>query len=74
MSDQRDSRVSPRLVVGTLLVVLLVVFAFENRQQTRIRLILPQVTFPLWMALLGAAVIGAAAAALLTRQHRPKQQ
>ncbi|MEN3314744.1 MAG: hypothetical protein V7605_978 [Acidimicrobiaceae bacterium] len=70
MNESSQSRVSPRLVVGALLVVLLVVFIFENRKQTKIRFILPEVTAPLWVALLGAALIGAVAGALLSRHRR----
>jgi len=53
-----------------VLVVLLVVFTFENRAKTRIRFIIPEVTAPLWVALLGAALIGAVAGALLSRHRR----
>ncbi|HEX3393084.1 MAG TPA: LapA family protein [Acidimicrobiales bacterium] len=70
MNEQSQSPVSPRLVVGALLVVLLVVFTLENRQQTKIRFILPEVKAPLWVALLGAALIGAVAGALLSRHRR----
>ncbi len=72
MSDQSESRVSPRLVLGAILVVLLVVFIFENRTRTDVRFILPVVTAPLWVALLGAALLGAVAGALLTRHKNPK--
>jgi len=70
MNEQSRSRVSPRLVLGAVLVVLLVVFTFENRAETRIRFIIPEVTAPLWVALLGAALIGAVAGALLSRHRR----
>ncbi|MDQ6797899.1 MAG: hypothetical protein M3011_07760 [Actinomycetota bacterium] len=69
MSEQSPSRVSPRLVVGAVLVVLLIVFVFENTTKTKIRFIVPEVTAPLWVALLGAALVGALAGALLAR-HR----
>ncbi len=72
MNDQSDSRVSPRLVIGVVLVVLLIVFTFENRSRTDIRFIVPVVTAPLWVALLGAALIGAIAGALLTRHKAPR--
>ncbi|MGI8777117.1 MAG: hypothetical protein ACR2LJ_06945, partial [Acidimicrobiales bacterium] len=70
MNEQSQSRVSPRLVLGAVLVVLLVVFTFENRAKTKIRFIIPEVTAPLWVALLGAALIGAVAGALLSRHRR----
>ncbi len=72
MSDQSGSRVSPRFVVGAVLVVLLLVFVVENRSRTDIRFIIPVVTAPLWVALLGSALLGAVAGALLTRQRHPK--
>jgi len=72
MTDQSESRVSPRLVVGAILVVLLIVFIFENTSRTDIRFIIPIVTAPLWVALMGAALIGAVAGALLTRHKPPR--
>ncbi len=72
MNDQSESRVSPRFVVGAVLVVLLIVFTFENRSRTDIRFIFPVVTAPLWVALMGAALIGAIAGALLTRHKAPR--
>jgi len=71
MNEHSQSQISPRLVAGAVLVVLLVVFTFENRKQTDIRFIIPVVSAPLWVALLGAAVIGAVAGALLSRHRRP---
>lgn len=35
------------------------VFIFENTHHTKIRLIIPEITMPLWVALLATAVIGA---------------
>ncbi len=72
MSEQSPSKVSPRLVVGAVLVVLLIVFVFENTTRTDVRFIIPVVTAPLWVALLGAALLGAVAGALLTRHRNPR--
>ena len=33
-------------------------FIFENPRPTRVRLLVPEVTMPLWMALLGMFAIG----------------
>jgi len=60
------------LVVGAVLVVLLIVFIFENTTKTKIRFIIPEVAAPLWVALLGSALIGAVAGALLTRHTGPR--
>ncbi|MGW1765243.1 LapA family protein [Streptomyces sp. NPDC002073] len=45
----------------TMLVVaaLSLVFIFENTRETKIRLLIPEVTMPLWLALLAMAVVGA---------------
>ncbi len=72
MSEHKQSGVSPRLIAGAILVVLLIVFGIENRRETKIRFIIPEVTAPLWLALVIAALIGAAACALLTRQRHPR--
>jgi len=72
MNEHSQSQISPRLVAGAVLVVLLVVFIVENRSRTDIRFIFPVVTAPLWVALLGAALIGAIAGALLTRHRGPR--
>ncbi|MEU6802657.1 LapA family protein [Streptomyces neyagawaensis] len=46
-----------RVTVG-LLAFLALVFIFENTRTTKIRLLIPEVTMPLWLALLGTALIG----------------
>ncbi|MEV6103939.1 LapA family protein [Streptomyces sp. NPDC051940] len=46
-----------RITVGVL-GILGLVFIFENTGQTKIRLLIPEVTMPLWVALLITALIG----------------
>jgi len=54
----RGGQLTPgRISVGAL-ALLALIFVFENTGSTRIRLFIPEVTMPLWMALLGTAVIG----------------
>jgi uncharacterized integral membrane protein len=55
---------TPRMIAALVLAALLLVFVFENTQHTRIRLLVPLVTMPLWLALLGMGVIGALCGAL----------
>lgn len=55
---------TPRRVTALVVAALLLVFVFENTQHTRIRLLVPLVTMPLWLALLGMGVIGALCGAL----------
>ncbi|ELP67541.1 LapA family protein [Streptomyces turgidiscabies] len=58
-----------RVAVGAL-ALLALIFIFENTRATRIRLLIPEVTMPLWMALLGTAVIGALCGAYFMRRRR----
>ena len=60
-------RISPRLVVGVVLTVLILVFVAENNRRTKMRFLLPEVTAPLWIALFAAALLGGVAGALIAR-------
>lgn len=55
---------TPRRIVGLVLAVLALIFVFENTQHTQIRMLIPLVTIPLWLALLGTAVVGAVCGAI----------
>ena len=63
---------SPRLVAGAVLLAALVVFCAENTSRTRIRFLIPRLTTPLWIALLAATLVGAAAGFLLGRHRRDR--
>ncbi|MFF3209970.1 DUF1049 domain-containing protein [Streptomyces sp. NPDC002886] len=54
------------------LAVLTLVFIFENTRSTKIRLLIPQVTMPLYVALLIAAVLGGLCGAYLARRRRQR--
>lgn len=58
-----------RVAVGAL-GLLALIFIFENTRTTEIRLLIPEVTMPLWMALLGTGVIGALCGAYFMRRRR----
>ncbi|WP_328836265.1 LapA family protein [Streptomyces europaeiscabiei] len=58
-----------RAVVGVL-AVLALVFIFQNTQNTEIQLLVTEVTMPLWMALLGTALVGALFGAFFMRRRR----
>jgi len=75
--SERDSekRLQPRLVVGAVVAVLIVVFIVENTRQTKMRFLIPQVTAPLWTALFVAALLGVLAGVLIARHlAAPKLQ
>ena len=53
-----ETRIPPRLVVGLVLALLILVFIAENNRRTKMRFLLPEVTAPLWTALFAAASAG----------------
>ncbi|MDP9953371.1 MULTISPECIES: LapA family protein [Streptomyces] len=50
--------ITPGRVVVALLVVLVAVFICVNTNKVTIRVLIPEVTMPLWLALLAVFVIG----------------
>ncbi|MEV2193061.1 hypothetical protein AB0I02_19035 [Streptomyces phaeochromogenes] len=59
-----------RLVPFVLISAIALVFIFENRQSVEIRLLIPEVTMPLWGALLIAWGLGMLACAFTLRRRR----
>ncbi|MFG2312319.1 DUF1049 domain-containing protein [Streptomyces sp. NPDC048566] len=66
----REGLVTPGRIVVAVLGVLGLIFIFENTSSTRIRLIVPEVTMPLWVALLATALVGALCGAYALRRRR----
>lgn len=66
----RERALTPARITVLLLAVLALIFIFENTRATKIRLLIPEVTMPLWMALLGTAVIGALCGWYFMRRRR----
>jgi uncharacterized integral membrane protein len=72
-ADRREEEapgVSPRLVGAAILIVLVLVFVFENTAKAQIRFVIPRVTVPLWVALFVAMFVGIVVGALLARHRR----
>ncbi len=61
---------TPKGITVLVLVVLALVFIFENTRETEIRLLAREVTMPLWLALLGMGVLGALCGALFMGRRR----
>ena len=63
-------------ILGGLLFVLVIVFIIENSRSVKIRLIVPEVKAPLYVAILIAAVLGSVITWLLRyrrrRNHPPR--
>lgn len=68
---EKKRAVSTGQILAGLLLILVVVFIAENSRKVKIRLIFPEVTAPLYVAILIAAVLGGIIGALLRyRRHR----
>jgi uncharacterized integral membrane protein len=59
-----------RVVIGAVLLVLALIFIFENRDPAAIRVIIPVVVMPLWAALAGMFVVGLIVGAMWGRRRR----
>ncbi|TQJ56701.1 LapA family protein [Streptomyces sp. NBC_00080] len=57
-SGGRNEALTPGRIVVLALAVLTLVFIFQNTGTVKIRLLIPEVTVPLWTALLAMWVIG----------------
>jgi uncharacterized integral membrane protein len=68
--EPAKSRIGPRLIAEAVLLVLLVIFLAENTRSVKMRLIVPEVRAPLFLALLIAGVLGALAVMIARRQRR----
>lgn len=61
---------TPKGITVLVLLGLALVFIFENTRETEIRLLVPLVTMPLWLALLAMGVIGALVGAYFMGRRR----
>ncbi|WP_017536985.1 LapA family protein [Nocardiopsis halophila] len=64
--------VPPRVWVGLVLLVVALLFVFQNRDTTQIQVLLISVVAPLWATLAGAVVVGAVIGFLLRPTGRKK--
>ncbi|MHA4774558.1 LapA family protein [Streptomyces sp. MSC1_001] len=62
-----------RLVPFVLITAVALIFIFENRGDVRIRLLIPEVTMPLWGALLIAWALGMLACAFTVRRRSSRR-
>ncbi|MCH0563423.1 MULTISPECIES: DUF1049 domain-containing protein [unclassified Streptomyces] len=66
---RRGVTLTPARITVLVLAVLAVIFIFENTRSTKIRLLIPEVTVPLWTALLATGLIGALFGAYFMRRR-----
>ena len=62
-------RVSLRLVVSVLLVILAVIFIAQNREPTEVAFLTASAVMPLWSVLTGVAVLGLVVGYLVARRR-----
>ncbi|MFD9390765.1 DUF1049 domain-containing protein [Streptomyces sp. NPDC060000] len=55
----RGGAMTPGRIAVLVLAALSLIFIFENTRPTKIRLLIPEVTVPLWTALLAMGIVGA---------------
>ncbi|WP_327352181.1 DUF1049 domain-containing protein [Streptomyces sp. NBC_01304] len=67
---KKNGMLTPGRLTVAGLGILALIFIFENTRNTKIRLLIPEVTMPLWMALLGTGLIGALCGAYLIRRRK----
>jgi uncharacterized integral membrane protein len=67
---RRRVTLTPKQAGGLVLVAVAVVFGVENTGRTKIRFIVPQLTAPLWLALLVPFLLGFGAGALIVHRRR----
>ena len=73
-AGRRKRAVSSGQILGGVLFVLVIVFIVENSRSVKIRLIIPEVKAPLYVAILIAAVLGWLIAALLRYRRKRNQR
>ncbi|GGR24575.1 lipopolysaccharide assembly protein LapA domain-containing protein [Streptomyces roseolus] len=66
----RFGALTPGRIGMAVVAVLLLVFIFENTRDVKIRLLVPEVTMPLYLALLATALLGAACGWYAARRGR----
>ena len=57
-AEPAKRRFSPGQITGAVLLLLMLIFVFENTRKVKVRLVIPEVTVPLYFALLLAAALG----------------
>jgi uncharacterized integral membrane protein len=68
-SDKSTEFFTPGRIALLVVAALTLIFIFENTRRTEIRLLIPEVTMPLWLALFGTGVIGVLCGMYLRRRR-----
>jgi uncharacterized integral membrane protein len=73
-APQPRQRLTPSQIAGLVLIVLGLVFIFENTRSVKVRFIIPEVKLPLYFALLVAALVGGLATLLIQWRRRSRRE
>ncbi|MGW7364454.1 DUF1049 domain-containing protein [Streptomyces sp. NPDC054841] len=63
------SRLTPSRIAVVVIAVLTLIFIFENTRRVRIRMLIPEVTLPLYLALLATWILGGLCGGYLFRRR-----
>lgn len=70
VNREGKSHVDPRMVVGGILLVLLLVFIFQNTNEANLNVLFWEVSWPLWLVLAITIVISFGVGFMLGRRRR----
>ena len=70
---KEKSGIAVKQVIGAILLLVAIVFILENTRKVKMRLIIPEVTVSLAVALVIAVLLGGLGVLLLQRRHRHKR-
>jgi uncharacterized integral membrane protein len=62
--------ISPKMIVAAILVVIVVVLAIANSQDTKVDFVVADITLPLFVVIVGSALIGLVVGYFLGRREK----
>ena len=71
-SGKQQIKLSPRQIVGAVVIVLALIFIFENTGRVGVRIIIPKFHAPLFVALLISAALGSLGTLLVQWRRRDR--
>ena len=72
MADDRDSgrTISPKMILVAILVVIVVILAIANSQDIKVDFVVTDITLPLFVVIVGSALIGLIVGYFLGRREK----
>ena len=66
--SRRD--ISPKLIIAAILVVIVIILAIVNSQDTKVDFVVADITLPLFVVIVGAALVGLIVGYFLGRREK----